>query len=189
MHGRSTNLNYLVRLVKRPAYRGTVVFLYHAKSNVAFTLIFTIIRNVPQSQIIKKWLTAVGAKLYIPARWSNDLNLLKSLVVCVQSIFVWVETAFWKHILKIRLYNSIVGWAPQKTILAWKASFSLHLYFKEQKRTKFCYFSLALYTLLKYGGPQAPMEILLLLTFMLFFCSSNYHSQGFRFAFKAYVPK
>lgn len=54
MHGRNKNLDYLVGLVKRLAYGDTFVFLYHAKSNIAVTLIFTIIRNVPQSQIIKK---------------------------------------------------------------------------------------------------------------------------------------
>lgn len=68
MHGRSKNLNYLVRLVKRPAYRGTFVFFYHAKSNVAFTLIFTIIRNVPQSQIIKKVANSSGCQVVHPCK-------------------------------------------------------------------------------------------------------------------------
>lgn len=53
MHGRNKNI---VGLVKRPAYRNTFIFLCHAKSNIAVTVIFMIIRNVPQSQIIKKFL-------------------------------------------------------------------------------------------------------------------------------------
>lgn len=54
MHGRNKSLNYPVGLVKRSACRDTFVFLYHAKGNIAVTLVFMIIGNAPQSQIIKK---------------------------------------------------------------------------------------------------------------------------------------
>lgn len=38
MHGRNKNLDYLAGLVKRPAYRATLVFLCHAKRDAVTVL-------------------------------------------------------------------------------------------------------------------------------------------------------
>lgn len=72
----------------------------------------------------------------------------------------------------------------QKEHLTLRSEFLSGFIIQKQNKTILLFLALQK-TLLKFGKLQVHMEILLLLTLVLFFCSSNHRSQGFSFVVKA----
>lgn len=71
-----------------------------------------------------------------------------------------------------------------KEHLTLRSEFLSGFIIQKQNKTKLLLLALQ-NTLLKFGKLQVHMEILLFLTLVLFFCSSNHCSQGFSFVVKA----